>query len=226
MNGLSTSRRIGLICLALALGTLALYWPTIHFDFVSYGDPDSVAGNPHVQQGLTHKSLQWALQNMDAANWHPATSISHMAAYQIFGLHAGGHHAINLFLHIANVLLLFLLLHRLTRAPWPSAFVAALFAWHPLQIESVAWISGCSNVLGTLFFLLTVWAYVSYAEKPGFPRYLLSVVLFALALMSEPLLLTLPILLLLLDIWPLRRFASAPNPEALAQPQPLPRLIL
>jgi protein O-mannosyl-transferase len=238
------------ICLGLVVGTLAVYWPVTGHEFVNYDDTDYVTKNAHVQAGLSAKSLAWVWSSEVARNWHPLTMLSHMLDCQFFGLRPDWHHATNLLLHAVNAALLFLLLRRLTGALWRSALVAALFAFHPLHVESVAWIAERKDVLSTLFFLLTLWAYGAYVResavrcqpaisggpkpevrspKPGMRRgstqdqgpraavhasrstlrvsrfYLLALLLFALGLMSKPMLVTLPFVLLLLDFWPLGR---------------------
>jgi len=197
----------------LVVVTLAVFWQVQDHRFAEVDDPDYVTENPAVSQGLTLEGLLWAATASHAANWHPVTWLSHMLDCQVFGLDPAGPHLVNLLLHLANVLLLFLFLSRLTGALWRSALVAALFAWHPLHVESVAWVSERKDVLSTLFWLLTMWAYVRYTERPGLGRYLLALVLFALGLMAKPMLVTLPLVLLLLDYWPLGRFPK-PSPDA------------
>src|SRR6185312_11538743 len=197
-----------LVCLSLAVVTLAVYSQVFHFEFLMYDDPDYVAGNSHVQGGLTLANIAWAFTTKRAMNWHPLTWISHMLDWQIFGAHAGGHHATNLLFHIANTLLLFLLLKRLTGTLWRSGLVAALFALHPIHVESVAWVSERKDVLSTFFGLLAIWAYVRYTERRQLTRYILVLVLFSCSLMSKPTLVTLPMLLLLLDYWPLNRISK------------------
>ncbi|PJB30514.1 hypothetical protein CO110_00150 [Candidatus Desantisbacteria bacterium CG_4_9_14_3_um_filter_40_11] len=192
-------------CLLLSIVTLSAYWPVLHCEFVIYDDASYVTGNPHVQSGLTWDSLRWAFTAKDCHNWHPLTWISHMLDCDLYGLNPAGHHATNLLLHILNTLLIFLLLRRMTGTHWRSAFVAALFALHPLHVESVAWVAERKDVLSTFFWALTIWTYVRYTEKPRVVRYLLVVLLFALGLMAKPMIVTLPLLLLLLDFWPLRR---------------------
>lgn len=199
------------ILLALAVITALLYFPSLKNDFVNYDDPDYVTSNPQVQKGLTAESIHWAFTTGHASNWHPLTWLSHMVDYQLYGLKPMGHHATNLVFHIANVLLLFWVLWRLTKNVWPSAIVAALFAWHPLHVESVAWVSERKDVLSTFFWLLTMWAYAEYVRtaRSGEGRsklfYGSSLVAFALGLLSKPMLVTLPCVLLLLDYWPLNR---------------------
>jgi len=200
-----------LVCVLLAAVTMAAYWPVRHCDFVNYDDNLYVTGNPHVLGGLSMENVKWTFTALDTANWHPLTWISLMADARDGEADAERFHTTNLLLHLANVLLLFLLLRRLSRSTWKSAFVTALFAVHPLHVESVAWVSERKDVLSTLFWLLTTWAYVRYTEKQGFARYAPVMVLFALGLMCKPMLVTLPITLLLLDFWPLRRLQTADN---------------
>lgn len=193
------------IAAALALLTLALYVPVLRHDFVVYDDPVYVVDNPHVRAGFTVDGVRWAFVSMAASNWHPLTWLSHMADCQLFGTHAAGHHATSVAIHTVTALLLFALLSRTTGALWHSGFVAALFAWHPLHVESVAWVSERKDVLSGLFFMLTMLAYVRYAERPSVRRYAVVAGLFALGLMAKAMLVTLPLILLLLDVWPLRR---------------------
>ncbi|MBI3875180.1 MAG: hypothetical protein HY300_04315, partial [Verrucomicrobia bacterium] len=159
-----TQRRI-LVCLALVAGTLAAYWPVQHYDFINLDDPGYVTLNPMVQRGLTWAGVKQAFLHGNLANWHPLTWLSHMLDVQLFGLHAGPHHLVSLLFHAANAALLFLMLARMTGIVWRSAVVAALFAWHPLHVESVAWISERKDVLSTFFGLLTLWAYARYVEE-------------------------------------------------------------
>jgi protein O-mannosyl-transferase len=200
-----------LICLALALVTIGIYWRVHGFDFVNYDDPDYVTENAMVKAGLTFKGIAWAFTHTYSSNWHPLTWISLMLDCQIFGLHAGGPHVVNVLFHTANAILLFLLLVRLTGAQWRSAIVAGLFAWHPLHVESVAWISERKDVLSTFFGLLSLLAYVRYVKESNAQNskskawFITAVVLFALSLMAKPMLVTLPCLMLLLDFWPLQR---------------------
>jgi len=198
------------VCVALAVVTLVLYFPAFHFGFVGFDDPTYVVANPHVNSGFHWSQLGWFFQDGYAGNWHPLTWISHAVDCQLFGLNAGGHHAVNILLHVANTLLVFLVLFDLTGALWRSAMVAALFAWHPLHVESVAWISERKDVLSAFFFLLTIMAYARYARgRKVF--YTPALVLFALGLMSKPMIVTLPCVLLLLDFWPLGRLGGAEN---------------
>jgi protein O-mannosyl-transferase len=201
-----------LVVIALAVMTLALFWPVTSFQFLNVDDSVYVMNNNHVKEGLNWHNVAWALTSLDVANWHPVTWLSHMLDVQLFGLDPGKHHATNLLIHTLNVIVLFLLLRSMTGALWRSAMVAALFAVHPLALESVAWIAERKNVLSTLFLLLTLWAYVWYTRKPGTLRYLLVLVFFILGLMSKAMLVTLPLALLLLDYWPLARLGFSPVP--------------
>lgn len=202
---LTKNQLFAAICLALALVTAALYWPITRNGFVNFDDDQYVVGNPHITSGLTWTNVVWAFKSGEAANWHPLTWISHMADCDLYGVNPSGHHLTNLLLHVANTLLLFLLLNRTTGATWASAFVAAFFAWHPLHVESVAWASERKDTLSTLFWLLTLLAYARYAKKPGIAPYLAALLFFAMALMSKAMAVTLPFVLLLLDFWPLNR---------------------
>ena len=244
--------RKGLICLALGLITLAVFKPSLTHDFLVYDDPAYVTENPHVQVGLTWQGVKWAFRSYAASNWHPVTWLSHMLDCQLYGLKPAGHHLTNVLLHAANTLLLFLVLSRMTGAVWRSACVAALFAWHPLHVESVAWVAERKDVLSALFFMLTLWAYARYAQVQSLkskvqsrgeevqgpksnvqsqgtrnaqhaPRfYLLSLLCFALGLLSKPMLVTLPVVLLLLDFWPLGRMQNAEGRVQNAEASPTP----
>ena len=193
------------LSLALILANLVAYAPVWHYGFVNYDDPGYISDNPHVAAGLTAQDVWWAFTTGFFANWHPLTWLSHMLDVELFGMNPGPHHFTSVLLHIANTLLLFWLLHRITGALGRSAFVAGLFAVHPLHVESVAWLSERKDVLSTLFGLLTIWAYVEYVRRHGLRRYLVVLLLFALSLMAKPMLVTLPFVLLLLDFWPLGR---------------------
>ena len=197
------------LALALAILTLLLYWPVRNHDFLNYDDHLYVTENKTVQQGLTLEGVAWAFNAPHVSNWHPVTWLSHMLDCTLFGLDAGAHHVVNLLFHVANTVLLFLLFARLTGAVWPAALVAALFAWHPLHVESVAWVAERKDVLSTLFWLLTLGAYARYTERPGKVCYALALIWFTLGLMAKPMLVTLPFVLLLLDVWPLRRLPVA-----------------
>jgi len=194
-----------LICFLLAVVTAGIYWPVHRAEFVNYDDVDYVVENTHVRGGLTLDSVKWAFTTDHVGNWHPLTWLSHMTDVQLFGMNAGAHHAVNLLFHIANALLLLLLLERMTHALWPSAMVAALFAWHPLHVESVAWVAERKDVLSTLFGLMALWAYAEYAESAKRNYWWAALVCFALGLMAKPMLVTLPFVFLLLDYWPLKR---------------------
>ncbi|MBV9009241.1 MAG: tetratricopeptide repeat protein [Verrucomicrobia bacterium] len=195
-----------LVLIVLVLLTWGVFGQTLRFDFVNYDDQNYVYQNPQITRGLSLAGVRWAFTHVHSQNWHPLTTITHMLDCQLFGLNAGAHHAVNVALHTATVLLLFSFLVRTTGAVWRSAFVAAVFAIHPLRAESVAWISERKDVLSGLFFMLTVFSYVSYARAANLQRYLLLVVVFGLGLLTKPMLVTVPIVLLLLDFWPLQRW--------------------
>jgi Flp pilus assembly protein TadD len=192
----------------LILSTLLVFWQVHNFGFLNYDDSDYVSNNPQVLKGLTRNGVIWAFTTNRSANWHPLTWLSHMLDCQLFGANPGRMHLMNLILHLANTLLLFAVFRKMTGALWPSAFVAAAFALHPMHVESVTWIAERKDVLSTLFLLLTLAAYVSYVKRRGIIRYTLTVLLFALGLLAKPMLVTLPFLLLLLDYWPLNRFIA------------------
>jgi protein O-mannosyl-transferase len=192
-------------CTLLILLSLIAFEDLRTHQFINLDDDLYITENPQVRSGLTLEGLSWAFTTMQASNWHPLTWLSHMLDCQLFGLNPGPHHLVNLLLHIANTLLLFMLLLRITQARGPSLLVAALFALHPLHVESVAWAAERKDVLSTLFWMLTMWAYVWYVESPGPLRYLLILLVFSLGLMAKPMLVTLPFVLLLLDYWPLGR---------------------
>jgi tetratricopeptide (TPR) repeat protein len=193
------------IWLGLILSIFAVYGQSRHFDFISCDDDLYVLRNSRVLAGLTPAGIQWAFTGVAAGNWIPVTLLSHMLDVQLFGLRSGMHHLVNVGLHALSAVLLFVVLRRATRARWPSAFVAFVFALHPLHVESVAWISERKDVLSAFFFFLTLYCYVRYTERPGVGRYLAVLGPFCLGLMSKPMLVTLPFTLLLFDIWPLRR---------------------
>jgi nicotinamide riboside transporter PnuC len=193
-----------LIWAALVLTTLVAFEQVRRNGFVY--DDAFVTKKTGVSGGINRESLIWAFTSTETSNWYPLTWLSHMLDCELFGLNPAGHHLTNLFFHIANSLLLFWILKRMTGAVWPSAFVAAVFALHPLRVESVAWVAERKDVLSGFFFMLTIAAYVRYAEHPGTARYLLVVLAFGLGLMSKPMLVTMPFVLLLLDYWPLGRF--------------------
>jgi len=204
-TAMNDTRAKVLICVLLVLATFAIYSQIQDHEFINFDDDLYITNNLNVQAGLTSESVEWAFTTFTLGNWFPVTWFSHMLDYQLYGLHAKGHHLTSLFFHITNSLLLFLILFRMTGAIWQSAFVAAIFAFHPLNVESVAWAAERKNVLSTLFWLLTMWAYIHYAAKPTIKRYGLVFLFFTLGLMSKSMLVTLPFALLLLDYWPLRR---------------------
>ena len=194
--------------LLLIASTLLLYAPSKNHQFINFDDNTYVTGNNWVKRGLTWESVGWAMTSMEEANWHPLTWLSHLLDVQLFGLNPAGHHLTNLLLHMVNVLLLFGVLQRMTGAVWLSALVAALFALHPLNVESVAWVSQRKTVLSTMFWLLTLFAYVGYVKKPNWGRYLGMMGIFLMGLMAKSMLVTLPCVLLLLDYWPLGRLGK------------------
>jgi tetratricopeptide (TPR) repeat protein len=196
------------ICIFLVAITWLVFGQTLHYGFVNYDDDRYVYENPEVRSGLTIHGIAWAFTHSHGSNWHPLTSISHMLDCQLFGLKAGGHHFTNVCLHTVAVLLLFFVLRTMTGSLWRSAFVATVFAIHPLHVESVAWISERKDVLSAVFFMLTLGAYVRYLNRPSRGRYVTMAIFFALGLMSKPMIVTTPFVLLLLDYWPLRRLES------------------
>ena len=202
--------------------TLILYSPVRRHTFLTYDDYSYVVNNPHVSKGLTWQTVRWSLTSSEEANWHPVTWLSHALDCQLFGLNAGEHHIINVVLHAFNALLLFFLLQTATGAVGRSLVVAALFAWHPFNVQSVAWVAERKNVLSTLFFLLALGAYGWYAQNPKLKRFVLVIALFLLALASKPMAVTFPFVTLLLDYWPLQRVqgrnGEAPRFEAPAKP--------
>jgi len=231
MDRISNRYWVFCICLALALATLAVFWQVRHYEFiVTFDDDIYIVDNSHVQAGLTREGLVWAFTTTRGYNWHALTWLSHMLDCEFYGLEPGGHHFTNVLFHIANTLLLLLVLNRMTGSLWSSAFVAAAFALHPLHVESVAWVSERKDVLSTFFWMLTMWAYVCYVERPVVKRHLVVLLLFALGLMAKQMLVTLPFVLLLLDYWPLGRLAlkgrSVGNPATASGPVSARRCIL
>ena len=202
---LKTNRNQILICIALIVVTLISFWNVLNSDFVKYDDNLYVTENPHVQNGINPESVRWALTTGYEAMWQPLTWLSYMLDYQMHGLNPYNFHLTNLLFHIVNVLLLFLLLKRMTGSLWRSAFVAAIFAVHPLRVESVAWVAERKDVLSGFFWLTTMWAYIWYIKKPGVKRYLVVAISYMFGLMSKPMLVTLPFVLFLMDYWPLCR---------------------
>jgi tetratricopeptide (TPR) repeat protein len=226
-------------CLLLVLLTLALYWPVTDHRFINFDDDQYVTGNFHVNAGLTWSGIVWAFQSGYAHNWHPLTWISHMLDCQLFRLNPAGHHLTNLLFHIANTVLLFLFLSRTTATIWRSGFVAALFACHPVHVESVAWVAERKDVLSTFFWMLTLLAYARFVEeskarspKPKVPTqkskvfYIGALLAFACGLMSKPMVVTLPFVLLLLDFWPLQRLNASTFPLRLVEKIPFFALAL
>ncbi len=227
-----------LVALLLSIGSLVAFWPVFNAGFLNYDDDKYVTSNPHVITGISEANLVWAFTSFHASNWHPLTWLSHMTDAQLFGLSPAGHHFTNLAIHTINAILLFLLLNHGTGKPWRSAMVAALFALHPLHVESVAWVSERKDVLSTFFFLLTILSFSRYAkERPGRSLgksacfYGLALAAFALGLMSKPMLVSLPFVLMLLDVWPLGRIRLDDWPSATRSllkliPEKIPFLIL
>ena len=197
-----------IVCLLLSGAVAAVYGQTLHFEFLRWDDPPYVYENTNVRAGVTAKGLRWAFTKSHAANYHPLTWVSHMLDCERYGLNPAGHHAGNVLLHILNTLLLFGVLRAMTAAFLPSAAVAALFGLHPLHVESVAWVAERKDVLSTCFGLLAIGAYAAYARRPSFGRYSRVFLLFAATLAAKPMLVTLPLLLLLLDFWPLNRMQT------------------
>jgi protein O-mannosyl-transferase len=206
-NKSSYKKRIDiLICFLLVLITFCVYSQVKDHSFIDYDDDSYVTENSNVKKGLAKEGIIWAFKSTVVSNWHPLTWLSHMLDVQLFGMNSGAHHIINVLFHILNTLLLFLVFRRMTGEIWKSCFVAALFAFHPLHIDSVAWVAERKDVLSTFFWMLTMCSYALYAERSRRSMYLLSLLFFMLGLMSKPMLVTLPFVLLLLDYWPLRRF--------------------
>jgi len=212
----------------LALMTLAVYSQAIYYPFSNYDDGEYVKDNLNIQNGITPATVRWALTSTEHANWHPLTWLSHALDWQLFGPNPYGHHVTSLLLHILNVLLLFFLLAQITGSTARSLLVAAVFALHPINVESVVWVSERKNVLCTLFFLLALMAYARYARRPNVVRYLFVTLLFAFALAAKPMVVTLPFVLLLLDFWPLQRIKnwSQPSPAFSAPQLPFWRIAL
>src|SRR5262245_2795012 len=204
-----------LILLGLAIVTFGIYAQLIGHHFTNFDDNSYITENSMVNRGVTLAGLAWAFTTFHAAYWHPLTWIAHMIDSQLFGMFAGGHLLVNALIHVTNTLLVFWFLLRTTRARWPSALVAALFALHPLHVESVAWAAERKDSLSTFFGLLSLIAYVRYAEAPSISRYIWTALTLALGLMSKPMLVTWPLVMLLLDYWPLRRFRAQERDQRL-----------
>lgn len=219
----SAAERTLLLCLLLTVVVLVSYSPVTHNGFI-YDDIGYITSNPHVGAGLTWATVKWAFTTYQQANWHPLTWLSHALDCELFGLNPAGPHYVNVLLHAANAVLLFLLLQRATGFRWRSLMVAALFALHPMNVESVAWAAERKNVLSMVFFLLALCAYVWYARRPGLRRYAAVASFFVLALLSKPQVITFPFLLLLLDYWPLCRIGTPAADGAAAQGGKAPRL--
>jgi hypothetical protein len=194
------------VSLLLVLATLVAYWQVLDHSFITYDDDLYVTNNSYVLQGLNLISIKWAFSLNDAFYWHPLTWLSHMLDVELYGLNSGMHHSTNLIFHALNSILLFFVFNRMTGKLWRSAFVAACFALHPLNVESIAWVAERKNALSTLFWILTILSYTLYVERPGQLRYLSVVLCFILGLMAKPMLVTLPFVLLILDFWPLNRW--------------------
>jgi protein O-mannosyl-transferase len=210
------------ICIALAALTWAIFGQTLRYDFVNYDDPSYVYQNTRIASGINVANIAWAFTHVHSENWHPLTTITHMLDCQLHGLKAAWHHFTNLLLHTIAVVLLFMALQQMTGALWRSAFVSVVFAVHPLHVESVAWIAERKDVLSAVFFMLTLLAYLHYTHAPSIGRYLTVAFVIALGLMSKPMLVTLPFVLLLLDFWPLGRFEARKSNTG----RQLPRLFL
>src|SRR5437588_7645967 len=214
---MASKRRVVVgICAALAAITWLVFGQTLRHQFVTYDDPQYVYENAKVVAGLSLEGIFWAFKHTVAGIWHPLTIVSHMFDCQLYGLKPAGHHFTNVLLHTIAVILLFLVLRQMTGTLWRSAFVAALFAIHPLHVESVAWISERKDVLSAVFFILTLGAYIRYVRKPSVTSYLLVVLLFALGLMSKPMLVPFPFVLLFLVYWPLGRFRVPARAQPMA----------
>jgi len=205
--------RLEIIVILLILAvTVCVYIQVHQFEFVGFDDNEYVYENANVATGITSENILWAFTANHSNNWHPLTWISHMLDCQIFGLHPGWHHLTNLFFHVVNAILLFLVFRKMTGHLWQSAFVAGMFAIHPLHVESVAWVSERKDVLSTFFWIVTMWSYYWYIKNREFKRYVLVVFFFVLGLLSKPMLVTLPFVLLLLDYWPLQRIPLDQRP--------------
>ncbi|HZR78031.1 MAG TPA: hypothetical protein VFA58_02430, partial [Chthoniobacterales bacterium] len=213
-------RKIGIGAGLIGLTWLA-FWRTLAFGFINFDDPAYVATNPRIQAGLNWSNIVWAFTHIHSHNWHPLTTLSHMLDCNLFGVSPSAFHFENVLLHSLNAVLLFVLLERMTATAWRSALVAALFAIHPLRVESVAWISERKDILSGLFFFLTLLAYLRYTRRPTLLHYLLALILFVCGLLSKPMLVTVPLVLLLLDYWPLRRFEHSNSRWLILEKLPL-----
>src|ERR1700730_3036913 len=219
----SAAERTLLLCLLLTVVVIVSYRPVTHNGFI-YDDIGYITSNPPVGAGLTWATVKWAFTTYQQANWHPLTWLSHALDCELFGLNPAGPHYVNVLLHAANAVLLFLLLQSATGFRWRSLMVAALFALHPMNVESVAWAAERKNVLSMLFFLLALYAYVWYGRRPGLRRYPLCAFFIVIALLSKPQVIALPFLLLLWDYWPLGRIGAPVVPGPTAPGEHVPRL--
>jgi Flp pilus assembly protein TadD len=210
-------RNIFLLCIALCVITLAVYMQVGNHQFLGFDDNDYVTSNPHVTSGISYKNIVWAFTSIEAANWHPITWLSHMADVQIYGVNPRGHHITNVIIHSVSSVLLLLLLLRITGSLWQSSWVAALFALHPLHVESVAWVAERKDVISAFFWFLTLLMYSEYVAKRKPGLYILALFSFMLGLMSKPMLVTLPIIMLLMDYWPLGRYRDEEQEQGLRQ---------
>ena len=215
-----------MLCTLLAVATIVVYFPVSGHAFLTFDDHDYVTANPHIHDGLAWSTIRWAFRSTDAANWHPLTWLSHALDYQLFAMNPAGHHLDSVLIHALNAVLLFLLLLSATKRLGPSLLVAALFALHPINVESVAWVAERKNVLSTLFFFLAIGAYGWYSRKPGWRRYLLVAALFAAGLMAKPMVITLPFVLLLLDYWPLGRISPPASAEVKVPQRTITKLLV
>jgi protein O-mannosyl-transferase len=208
LNNINLKKHALITYIFLAMVTLAVFWQVNQFNFVNIDDDIYVTENSHIRSGITLDGIHWAFSTLHAEFWHPLTWLSLMLDYQLYGLNAGGYHVTNVILHILSTILLFWLFNRMTGAFWKSAFVAAFFALHPLRVESVAWVAERKDVLSGFFWMLTLCLYVYYTEKPAIKRYALVLFCFVCGLMSKPMVVTMPVVMILLDYWPLGRFES------------------
>jgi hypothetical protein len=218
-------KQVLLISAALVAATIIAYEPIRHNNFVGYDDPAYITENPDIKSGLTLQSLKQAFTSPHSHMWHPLTTLSHMLDCELFGLNPAGHHFVNVLIHTLNALLLFWILVNITETTWSSAFVAGIFALHPLQVESVAWAAERKTVLSGLFWLLTIAVYVRYTKKPGIWRYISVFIIYGLCIMTKPAVVTLPFVLLLLDYWPLERIRGQTTDDGGRQKIPLKQLI-
>jgi len=221
-----SKKQIWIIYAAIVLAVWTVFWQVREFDFVQLDDNTYVTANAHLRQGLSWEGVRWAFGATDCEFWHPLTWLTLLLDFELFGLQAGGYHLTNVLWHLLATLLLFSLFFRMTGALWKSAFVAAFFALHPLHVESVAWVSERKDVLSAFFWMLTLYGYVRYTEKPSLKTYLPVVVAFLAALMSKPMVVTLPLILMLLDVWPLKRWSLKKEALLLQLKEKLPLLML